>query len=134
MENTIEAGRQVYGGLLSRMKFTFGVWVAIVVYQYIAGLFSLIIGYGVVMIGCAIWNTKCLVTMSRNIKYFSRTPVGLYRYYESQDSLLLFALINLFFGGVLGALGCLTTYADRNYAMKNKEALLILEAVAAEQG
>jgi hypothetical protein len=134
MENTIDAGRKVYWKLLSKMKFTFGVWVAIVAYQYIAGLFSLLIGYGVVMIGCAIWNTVSLVNISRNIKYFSKTPVGLYNYYERQDNILIYVLINLFLGGVLGVIGCLMTYADRNYAMKNGNALLALEDIVMDQG
>ncbi len=88
------------------------IWIFIIIYQFIVGVPSLLIGYGFTMLFCAVWNLIGCIKFSKFLKIVKKYPTvenaqATYFFYQnSLTSSWIFFFVNLFLGGFFGAVAC----------------------------
>ena len=105
-------------------------WCCIILYQLIAGIFTIFWGYGVATLCLMIYNLIGCIRYIKNIKVIKNARTvpeveACIYYFENQIPVCwLFMFINLIFGGVLGFAGNLYDLLLCYSVRKNKDRLL----------
>ena len=125
MEQVLD-GRKAAKSVITRMNISVVFWIIIAACQILGGIPLLIFGYGVSMILCGGWNIYATVSRIKTIKAFKEQPQLIYPYYESSlNNILIFLIINVIFGGVIGVFASLYDLLLRHYVIKHGEELTI---------
>ncbi len=99
-------------------------------YEKTSGVIWLTIGIiqCITLVGiiCGIWN---IVISIQRLNYskiiLTSKPIEIYNNFENQlTSIIVFLIINIFFGAVIGIVGALFDLFVRNFAMENKNVFL----------
>ena len=99
------------------------VWLFIAIYQIIVGILLIGVGYGVAMIACGVWNIIQSILdfrFSKQILHCDnvvRAQAIIRSIERSKGVTILFLLLNLAIGGVLGVVGCIFWLALRSKAL-----------------
>ena len=94
-------------------------------YEKTSGTIWIVIGIlqclSVVGIFCGIWNIIIGVQRSKYSKEISIYSTGIVETFEGQlTSLIIFLVINIFFGAVIGVIGAVFDMFVRNYVLENR--------------
>lgn len=121
--------------VVKKMRTSATLWTVIAVYQILAGLATICYGYGILPICLGIYN---LVQCSRersNASAFESAPAGIVGYFESRGtSLIVFMILNLIVGAVVGVIGSLYDMHVRNTALSLRGQLLDAENIYRKTG
>ncbi len=99
--------------LASRVQTNAVIWLFIALYQIIVGIPLAVVGYGVAMVFCGIWN---IVMCNKDFAFAKRiracNNVDTARSIvstidQSKTSTIIALFVNLFLGGLLGVIGCI---------------------------
>ena len=121
----IDGGKTVRA-VVRRMRASAVVWIIIAGFQILLGIPLLLFGIGLSMIACGGWNIYASVTRLNTADLFKREPQRIYPYYEkSLDSIVIFLVINVLFGGVIGVIGSICDLLIRSYVVSHKEELTV---------
>lgn len=108
---------EAYKKLAELEKISAVIWFVIAGLQIIIGLFTY---FTPVLVGA--WNIYAGVTRMKYSKSLTEMPRGVYEYFEKQGtSNIIFLVINLFLGGVIGAAASAYDIYIRKFVMDNKE-------------
>ncbi len=122
-------GMQIIENLYKKEKMSLYIWIGVVCYQILAG-FVLPSAWGF-----ALWNCIACYQTYQFAQKMKQQPVGIYKHYEEAlTGDVIFLVLNLLLGGVIGAVGAGYDLYVRKYAMDNKEILLSVENNLAQQG
>ncbi|MBR3861900.1 MAG: zinc-ribbon domain-containing protein [Oscillospiraceae bacterium] len=114
--------QQTLSTLLSKMKTSSGIWTGIGIYQLVAGLATLMLGYGVLSIILGIWNIVQSSKEKKTRLEFEKNPVGIVAYFErNRTSTIVFVFLNLFFGAFLGVIGSVYDLTVNSYALNSRD-------------
>ena len=89
------------------------IWVILIIYQLVAGIFTIWWGYGVGTLLLMIYNIVNVIRYIKNLEVIRKCnsvdeAAAVVHYFENQIPICwIFMFINLIFGGVLGFIGCL---------------------------
>lgn len=112
--------------VVRRMRVSAVVWIIVAVFQILLGILLIIFGIGLSMIACGGWNIYASITRFNTADAFSRDPSRIYPYFSaSLDNMVIFLVINVIFGGVIGIIGSICDLLLRSYVMSHKEELTI---------
>ncbi|MBP5261061.1 MAG: hypothetical protein J6Z43_02910 [Clostridiales bacterium] len=110
--------------VIRRMYFSVVAWFIIAGFQILFGIPLTLFGYGVSMILCGGWNIYASISRIKTINAFKAQPQLIFPYYEnSLNNMLIFLIINVIFGGVIGVFASLYDLLLRHYVMTHKEEL-----------
>lgn len=94
------------------------IWFVIAALQIIGGIFTY---YAPVLVGCR--NIYTGVQRIKHSKTLADMPAGIYEYYEKQGTTnIIFLVVNIILGGLIGGIASGYDIYIRNFVMKNKEA------------
>ncbi len=100
------------------------IWKTIGIFQIIIGTMLIIIGYGFLTIIIGIWNLVQAGRTRKNADYFQTDHSNIVNYYESQTVMLIvFAVLNLIFGGIFGVIGSIYDLSVRGYILAHRKEL-----------
>ncbi len=117
-----DEGMQVINELYRKEKVGFYIWIAVICYQVLIG-FVLFSAWGF-----ALWNSFACYQAYKFCQQLIRYPVGIYKHYEEALTMdVIFIVLNLVLGGVLGAVIGIYDLHIRRYAMTNRDVLLYIE-------
>lgn len=123
-----DAGMWVIHELYRKEKVEFYIWIAVICYQVMIG-FVLYSAWGF-----ALWNSIACYQAYKFRQQLIRYPVGVYKHYEEALAMdVIFIVLNLVLGGVIGAVIGIYDLHIRRYAMANREALLYIENSVVQQ-
>lgn len=111
------------------MIVSFVLWIMLVVYQFLVGLPLLLVGYGLSMLICGVWNLINCIKWFKFMSIIRKYPtyenaVATYNSFSGQIvSTWIFFGLNLVLGGGLGAIGCAYDLFLCYYAKANAEKL-----------
>lgn len=113
---------QVLHELSHKEKVSFYIWLVIACCQILIGFLY------PTSWGCAIWNfIGCYMTYRFSQKIL-REPVGIYKHYSDElITDIIFLVINLVFGGVIGVIAVAYDIHIRQFAMNHQNDLLSIE-------
>lgn len=113
---------QVLYELSRKEKTSFYIWIVIATCQILIGFLY------PASWGCAIWNfIGCYMTYRFSQKIL-KEPVGIYKQYSNELTTdIIFLVINLLFGGVIGVVAVIYDIHTRQYAMEHRDDLLAIE-------
>ena len=99
------------------------IWIIIGILQILAFIpFLFLFGYGLALLFVGIWN---IIQSRRRLAFtkviMSRAPGVVAAYKENLGMIILFIFINLFFGGVIGVIGCFYDLYVRSQVLKSKD-------------
>ena len=111
---------------LSSYEKTSGiVWIIIAVIQLIIGIYF----WWILIMG--VWNIFAGISRINTSNSIMKTPVGVYESFnKSLASIIIFMILNICIGGIVGVVGCIFDFVARNYAVNNGDLLLSAEAKA----
>lgn len=117
---TVILPNETTGWLARRVQANGFLWLLIALYQIIAGIFLIAVGYGIPMLACGLWNIVQSIKDFRFAKQIrtcdnhnlAQSIVQVID--RSKSNTILFLFINLFLGGVLGVIGCIFWLALRS--------------------
>lgn len=93
------------------------IWFVIAAIQIIVGCFTY---FTPVLVGA--WNIYAGITRMKYSKSLLETPEGVYDYFEKQGtSNIIFLVINIFLGGVIGAIASAYDIYIRKFVIDNKD-------------
>lgn len=104
--------QKYFNSFIGAMTASNVIWIFIIIYQFIVGVPSLLIGYGVTMLFCAVWNLIGGIKFSKFLKIVKQYPTienaqATYNFYQnSLTTSWIFFFVNLFLGGFFGAVAC----------------------------
>lgn len=108
------------GILAGKMDTSATIWMILGILQIIIGVCTLCIVYGIAPLGLGIWNVINSNTMRNNITVFRQDPSRIYPHFQSQKAVtIVFLVINLFFGGILGVIGSIYDLTIHSYVEQN---------------
>lgn len=114
--------------VIRRLRASAIFWFVIAGFQILIGLPLVLVGYGVSMIICGGWNIHASITRLKTAKSMEENPLSIYPYFSSdsfQNYTLIFLLINLFFGGIIGVSASCYDLVLRHYVIKHEDELTI---------
>ena len=127
--------KKYFGTVSGFMIGSFILWLVIIVYQLIVGIFLIFWGYGIGTLLLMVYNLiGCIryaknISIIRNISTKSEAAAAV-EYFEKQIPLCwIFLFVNLIFGGVLGFAGNLYDLILA-YSVKKKKDQILGEPVA----
>ena len=114
-----------------KMKTSATIWTLIAIYQIIAGIITLLFGYGVLVLIMGIWNAVQSSKMRKNAAHYARNPYGITNAFESGKAMVIvFLFLNFFLGAFLGVIGSIYDLTLYSYVGSHKHSLLELERQA----
>lgn len=106
-----------YKKLAEHEKNSAIIWFVIAAIQILIGCFTY---YTPVLVGA--WNIYAGITRMKYSKSLLEMPSGVYEYFEKQGtSNIVFLIINLFLGGIIGAIASAYDIYIRKFVMDNKD-------------
>ena len=109
--------------IVDKEKISLIIWAVIAGCQIFIGLFIYDVAFYV-----GIWNVVACIMSYNFCKKIQKSSIGIYDHYNNNlIACIVFLLINLFAGGVIGVAGAGYDLYVRNFAMKNKDKLIALE-------
>ncbi len=118
-QSSIKAGtrEEAYAKLAHYEKISAIVWFVIAGLQIIIGIFSY---YAPILIG--LWNIYAGLSRLKYSKLLEGTPEGVYEYFKKQGtSNIVFLVLNIFLGGLIGGIAAGFDIYIRKYVMDNEE-------------
>lgn len=120
--NTINYASQIINNLYQKECISFYIWIGVVCLQILIG-FYLWTSFLV-----AIWNAIACYRIYKFKQEMLVKPVGIYKHYkDSLTNSIIFIIINVLAGGIIGVVGAIFDLFIRQYAMDNAESLIALE-------
>ena len=122
-DKNLELPNPTTNWLSRRVQANGVVWLFIAIYQIIVGILLIGVGYGVAMIACGVWNIIQSILdfrFSKQILHCDnvvRAQAIIRSIERSKGVTILFLLLNLAIGGVLGVVGCIFWLALRSKAL-----------------
>lgn len=129
--------------LSSKIKTNAVIWIIIAVFQFIVGLFNMVVGFalnadyedgttniimGIFVILVGVMN---MINASRDLKYSKDVlvrPLGIVKRFQPVGNLIGTLIYNLFFGGIIGIVGSIYAFILRNFVMTNAAQFEVIEA------
>ena len=109
--------------LISKEEISMYIWIGVVVLQALIGLL-----YYSPALWVAIWNAIACFMTNSFCRKMKENPIDIYKHYENAlISEIIFLLINLFAGGVIGVVGAGYDLYVRNFAVQHKTEILAVE-------
>lgn len=105
------------------------IWLVIAIYQVIFGMVFLVFGIGGVTLVCGIWNIFSCIQNFKHAKFVQNlndveSGRAMVRAYDKNlVNIILFLLLNLFFGGFFGVFGSIYDLILRSYVLDHKRDL-----------
>ena len=122
-------GDQGYGGRDSYQTDSYQtyqstIWLILGIYQCVIGLpLIMFFGYGLTTIGLGIWNIIQSMKKKKMAEQYYRDPTGIVAAMESSQTLVIvFLILNVLFGGLLGVAGAVYDLTIISFVTGNRQA------------
>ena len=108
----------------SKMKISSTIWLILGIYQCVIGLpLIMFFGYGLTTIGLGIWNIIQSMKKKKMAEQYYRDPTGIVAAMESSQTLVIvFLILNVLFGGLLGVAGAVYDLTIISFVTGNRQA------------
>lgn len=114
----------VAGLVLNKMQTSYALFIAIGISQILIGFGTMCYGYGIFVLGIGICNIVLASKEKKKITYFNDNPKEIYPYFERKKvELIIFLVLNMFLGAVVGSVCIVYELSVRSYVMKHKAEL-----------
>ena len=109
---------------VSKMKISSTIWLILGIYQCVIGLpLIMFFGYGLTTIGLGVWNIIQSQKKKKMAEQYYQNPTGIVAAMESSQTLVIvFLLLNVFFGGFLGVAGAIYDLTIISFVTSNRQA------------
>lgn len=113
---------QIAQTVVGKMRSSSTYWLVIGIIQAVIGLPAIMaFGYGVTMIAMGAWNIYQSVKKKEIAAQYEMNPMGMVNYFEGQsNNLIIFLILNIFFGGIIGIAGVIYDMTIKDYVLKNR--------------
>lgn len=109
---------------VKKVRTSATIWKTIGIFQIVIGIMLIIIGYGFLTIIMGIWNVVQAGKRRKNADYFQKDHSNIVNFYEAQTIMLIvFAVLNLIFGGIFGVIGSIYDLSVRGYILAHRKEL-----------
>lgn len=106
-------------------------WIAVASIQGGIGILFLVCGVNVTaisLIGMGCWNGIASYGRNQFCQQILKKPVGIYKHYEEELATdIIFLILNLVLGGIVGAIAAGYDLYVRSFALEHKEELINIE-------
>ncbi len=115
--------------ITGRLRTCATIWLVIGIIQICVGLPLICVGYGILPVALGIWNIVQSNKKKNLAIYFNQNPVGIVNYFDNEGTMLIvFLIINLFAGAIIGVVASIYELIVRNDALSYRRELLDIEA------